>query len=128
MFDPTCLVQPFILKLRLAYRDIIVQEKINEAGGWDVELPSITRDKWLKLATEMYELEKISFDRSLVPRGYDDKEKPMLLLFSDGSETGQCTAAYLRWQMKDGSIELRLVTSRVKIASLKKITTPASEL
>ena len=82
----------------------------------------------MKLATEMYELEKISFDRSLVPRGYDDKERPMLLLFSDGSETGQCTAAYLRWQMREGTVELRLVTSRVKIASLKKITTPVSEL
>ena len=37
VFDPSCLVQPFILKfkLRLAYRNVIIQEKINENGGWD---------------------------------------------------------------------------------------------
>ena len=128
VFDPSCLVQPFILKLRLAYRDVIIQEKLNENGGWDAELSSIIKNTWIKLAKEMYELENISFDRSLVPEGYDENEEPMLLLFSDGSDTGQCTAAYLRWIMKDGSIQIRLVTSRVKIAALKKVTTPMSEL
>ena len=89
---------------------------------------SNVRDTWVKLAKEMYELEKISFDRSLVPPGYDAEVQPMLLMFSDGSMKGQCTAAYLRWVMKDGSVVVRLVTSRVKIASLRGITTPLSEL
>ena len=89
---------------------------------------SNVRDTWVKLAKEMYELEKISFDRSLVPPGYDEEVQPMLLMFSDGSMKGQCTAAYLRWVMKDGSVVVRLVTSRVKIASLRGITTPLSEL
>ena len=111
VFDPPCLVQPFILKLRLAYREIIVQEKLSGNAGWDLELSSNVKDTWVKLAKEMYELEKISFDRSLVPPGYDEEVQPMLLMFSDGSMKGQCTAAYLRWVMKDGSVVVRLVTS-----------------
>ena len=75
---------------------------MNENAGWDVVLPSITRSKCLKLAKEMYELEQISFDRSIVPVGYDAAKKPMLLLLSDGSDTGQCTVAYLRWEMTGG--------------------------
>ena len=86
VFDPSCLVQPFILKLRLAYRDVIIQEKLNENGGWDAELSSIIKNTWIKLAKEMYELENISFDKSLVPEGYDENEEPMLLLFSDQTQ------------------------------------------
>ena len=128
IFDPTQLIQPFILRLRLSYRNIIIQEKLEGISSWDRELSDKTRDEWLKLAKIMFELEQISFDRSLVPRGYNSEIKPMLLLFSDGSDTGQCVVAYLRWEMSDGSVQLRIVTSRVKIASLNKITTPMSEL
>ena len=52
----------------------------------------------------------------------------MLLLLSDGSDMGQCTVAYLRWEMTDESVQVRIVTSRVKIASMRKVSTPVSEL
>ena len=121
-------MQPFILKLRLAYRDIIIQEKLSGSPGWDKPLPDKIRLSWLNLAKEMYGLENISFPRSLVPEGYDPDTDPLLLLAHDGSDLGQCVVTYLVWTMLDGSIKIRLVTSRVKIASLKKITTVISEL
>ena len=68
--------------MRLAYRDIIVEEKLENKASWDDEKPDKTSARWLNLAKEMY----------------------------------------------DGSVVVRLVTSRVKIASMKKITTPLSEL
>ena len=94
VFDPANLIQPFLLKMRLAYRDIIVEEKLENKASWDDEKPDKTRARWLNLAKEMYELESIRFDRSVVPKGYDSTVKPMLLLFSDGSDSGQCTAVY----------------------------------
>ena len=108
VFDPAMLIQPFILKLRLAYRDIIVQEKLDNKSGWDRVLPDNIRKKWVDLSKEMYELEMISFDRSLVPRGYDENELPMLLIFTDYSASGLCAVAYLLWIMKDGSTEVRI--------------------
>ena len=71
VFDPANLIQPFMLKLRLAYRDIIIQEKLENKASWDDEKSNKTRARWLNLAKEMYELESIRFDRSVVPKGYD---------------------------------------------------------
>ena len=95
VFDPAMLIQPFILKLRLAYRDIIVQEKLDNESGWDRVLRDNVRKKWVDLSKEMYKLEMISFDRSLVPKGYDENELPMLLTFTDYSASELCAVAYL---------------------------------
>ena len=51
------------LKLRLLYREIIVREKLSGNAGWDEELPDSVRDAWVKIAKEMYELVKITFNR-----------------------------------------------------------------
>ena len=77
----------------------------------------------------MFELEKLEFDRSLVPRNRDRSAKPNLVIFSDGSDKGQCAVAYLVWKMENcNENAVSLVTSRTKIASMQKITTPRSEL
>ena len=78
---------------------------------------------------EMFDLEKLEFDRSIVPRNYDPNKKPLLVLFSDGSDKGQCVVAYLVWDMIDKKDRyVSLITSRTKISSMTKITTPRSEL
>ena len=129
VFDPAMLVQPWILKLRLAFREILIHEKENDVSSWDAALPSKFRDEWLKMCKEMFELETLEFDRSIVPRGYDPKHKPTLVMFSDGSDKGQCVVAYLVWRMLDNPDNVvSLVTSRTKISSMTKITTPRSEL
>ena len=129
VFDPAMLVQPWILKLRLAFREILIHEKENDVSSWDAALPNKFRDEWLKMCQEMFELETLEFDRSIVPRRYDPKHKPTLVMFSDGSDKGQCVVAYLVWRMLDKSDNVvSLVTSRTKISSMTKMTTPRSEL
>ena len=129
VFDPAMLIQPFILKLRLAYREILIQEKLAEKPlNWDDVLSDKARDLWIKLSEEMFELNTISFPRSVVPRDYDPDYDPWLLLFSDYSDKGTCVVGYLRWKMLDGTYKVTMVTSRVKIASLLKKTTPHGEL
>ena len=128
VFDPQNVVQPFILKPRLAFRDILIYEREAGKPGWDNPLPEKFRDEWLKLTKEMFHLEKLEFPRSLVPRNYDENVKPTLVLFSDGSDLAQSVVSYLVWAMADGSYHVSLVTSRAKIASMTKISTPKSEL
>ena len=129
VFDPANLLQPWIFKMRLAFREILFYEKENNCSSWDAELPVHFRAEWIELTKEMFKLESLEFDRSLVPRGYDSSKKPYLVLFSDGSDKGQCVAAYLVWSMIDTDENcVTLVTSRTKIASMTKITTPRSEL
>ena len=128
VFDPGNLIQPWLLKLRLAYREILLFEKENNISSWDAPLPSKFHSVWLDLCKEMFQLEALEFDRSLIPKGYDYGKKPTLVLFSDGSDLGQCCVAYFVWDMLDGSRKVSLVTSRTKIAAMMKITTPRSEL
>ena len=39
VFDPQNLIQPWLLKLKLHFRDILIFEKENGNPGWDNELP-----------------------------------------------------------------------------------------
>ena len=128
IFDPANILQPWMLKPRLAYREILFHEKENNYSDWDQPLPNKFREQWLQLTKEMFELESLSFTRSMVPIGYNPNVKPLLCMFSDGSDLGQCAVAYLVWTMMDGSSSVSLVTSRTKIASLTKVTTPRMEL
>ena len=128
IFDPCMLIQPWIMKLRLAFRDIIIHERETGNPGWDNKLPGKFGDQWFALTKEMFGLETLEFDRSIIPRNYDPKEKPKLVLFSDGSDKGMCVVGYLVWTLLNGSTHVSLITSRTKIASINKITTPRAEL
>ena len=128
VFDPARLLQPWMMKPRLAFRDILFYEKENNISGWDIPLPDKFRDQWLKITEEMFALESLEFPRSIVPRDYNKDVKPALVMFSDGADLGQCAVAYLVWELNDGSVHVSLVTSVTKIASMNKISTPKSEL
>ena len=82
----------------------------------------------MDLTREMFDLEYLYFPRSLVPKDYDPDEKPLLVIFSDGSDKACCSVAYLVWKLKNGKVHVSLITSRTKIASLKKLSTPRIEL
>ena len=87
------------------------------------KLPEHIRLQWMNLTQEMFDLETLKF-----PEGYDPKKKPLLVIFWHGSDKACCAVAYLVWTLSDGSIHVSLVTSRTKIAALKKISTPRIEL
>ena len=128
VFDPANLLQVWSLKLRLAFREILFYEKEQGYSDWDRPLPEKFRNQWIQLTKEMFQLESLEFPRSIIPRMYNSKTLPDLVVFSDGANNGQCAIAYLVWSMCDGSRHVSLVTGRTKIASMTKISTPRSEM
>ena len=50
VFDPAMLIKPFILKQRLAYRNIIGHEKLDNESGWDRVLTANVKKKWVELS------------------------------------------------------------------------------
>ena len=82
LFDPANILQPWSLKVRLAYRDVLFYEKENEYSDWDKPLPEKFRNQWMTITKELFSVEELEFPRSLVPRGYDPAIKPILVLFS----------------------------------------------
>ena len=49
IFDPAMLIQPWIQKLRLSFRDILIYERETGISSWDAELPDKFRNEWLQL-------------------------------------------------------------------------------
>ena len=62
--------------------------------GWDDPIPQDRVEEWLKILKEINELESISFPRCL--KTEECKEDPVLVIFSDGSESAYGTCAYDR--------------------------------
>ena len=65
-----------------------------QGAGWDDPVPETDRNEWIKFFNEMFEMEKITFNRSTKP----DKTvgKPVLVLFSDASKEAFGACAYAR--------------------------------
>ncbi len=55
-------------------------------------------------------------------------DKPMLMIFGEGSMTAICALAYLRWQMADGTVQCRLLAGKTRMAPKCKISIPRMEL
>ena len=123
VFDPIGLLSPLILRAKL-----LLRETWSVAGlGWDDPLPTKEKDDWLKFFISLLQLNDIEIPRSLWPEG-EVEGLPMLVIFSDGSISAYGVAAYIRWQMKDGSFWSRLIMAKSKLAPKRIISVPRMEL
>ena len=123
IFDPLGLLSPLILQAKL-----LLRETWNVEGlGWDDPLPKEQAKDWLKFLKSLLELNSIQVPRSLWPEG-EVEGLPMLIIFSDGSISAYGAAAYIRWEMRDGSFWSRLIMAKSKIAPKRIISVPRMEL
>ena len=51
-----------------------------------------------------------------------------IVAFFDGSDNAYAGVLYCRWEMSDGSVVVRLLCSKAKVAPLQKLSTPRIEL
>ena len=54
--------------------------------------------------------------------------KPSLIIFSDGSDHAYGSVAYVRWHLRSGGFESRLIMAKSRVAPLKKINIVKIEL
>ena len=125
LFDPIGLLSPVLLQakilLRSTWEDECAQLK------WDDPLPSKLVEKMVLFFVELFDLEKVSFPRSLWPSS-DIVGKPDLIVFSEGSILAFGTVAYIRWELAAGGYWTTLIMSKSKIAPKNRITVPRLEL
>ena len=81
---------------------------------WDDPLPAELKRKWIQFFKDIYKLEEIRYPRCLKPQ--NAVGLPWLILLSDGSEQAYGCAAYARWICKDGSVVMRLIMAKCRIA------------
>jgi len=78
---------------------------------WDSPVPKATADLFMEILFQLKELREIKFPRTFRPEVSlgQVKEKPMLMLFGDGSREACCALAYVRWEMTDGRVVCKLL-------------------
>ena len=98
-----------------------------EHYDWDTTLPI---DVQSSIQTWLDDLDKISkwnIQRRVTMDTWSDLESVELFVFADASEKAYGTCIYLKSTGATGT-QVRLVTSKVRVAPLKKVTLPRLEL
>ena len=99
---------------------------------WDDPLPDKLRSVWISLLTMLIQMGEIIIRRSVRPSGVE--EVPELIGFGDGSISAYACAIYVRWKLlktmdsDPDQFDVRLVCAKARVAPVKGITAPRSEI
>ena len=121
IYDPMGLASPFTLLGKIYLRETWLL-----GLGWDDPIPPVLHQKWKNFFESLFELEDLSFPRCMRPA--NAVGNPWLILLSDGSDVAYGCAAYIRWHCSDGSVVVRLMMAKSRIAPINKVSTPRMEL
>ena len=124
IYDPLGLAGPFTMKAKVLRKAMWMGE--NKSLGWDDPLPEEVRKVWINFFQELFSMEEVKVPRCVRPLECIDN--PILILFSDGSDTAFGAAAYVRWKRRDGLCESRLLSAKSRVAPLKRVTICRLEL
>ena len=121
-FDVLGWFAPTIIKVK-----ILLQRLWEQRVDWDDPVPEAIYDEWLKWRSELDVL-----PTKLIPRCYFNKSTHVVSLqlhgFSDASENAYAAVVYLRITDTFGKTQISLVSSKTKVAPIKKLTIPRLEL
>ena len=124
IFDPLGLINPVVVKLKILFQDVCLSKL-----GWDDFLTDKLLEQWTKIADEFKTARQIIIDRNYC---FYDVNDPFVSVqlhgFSDASLRAYGCCVYLRFERKSGNSHVTLVTSKSKIAPMKKETIPRLEL
>lgn len=123
IYDPLGLLTPFLLQAKLLLRktwDTVLKL------GWDDAIPLPLHVEWKAFFLSCFELEDISFPRSVKPQ--DAVGLPSLVIFSDGSELAYGCCVYIRWKTSTAGFTSNLLFSKGRVAPLHRTSIPQMEL
>lgn len=123
MYDPLGIVSPFMLKGRL-----IMQDLCRMNLGWDELIPTVHKEEWENWKESLRELSGISLDRCVKPANFGTVVSSQIHYFSDASEKGYGSVAYLRLSNREGKVHCTFLFGKSHVAPLKAVTIPRLEL
>ena len=121
-FDVLGWFAPSIIKAK-----ILLQRCWEQKLNWDDPVPSAIHDAWCNWRSELHLLTE-----KCVPRCYFDTSSQIIPFelhgFCDASEYAYAAVVYLWMTDLHGNVEVTLVTSKTKVAPMKRLTIPRLEL
>ena len=121
-FDVLGWFSPCMIKMKILFQQLW-EMKVD----WDDTVPDAIREAWLRWRSELNLL-----STKYIPRCYFEKTSRVSTFelhgFSDASEQAYAAVVYLRMVCTDGDVQVALITSKTKVAPIKKLTIPRLEL
>ena len=122
VFDVFGWFAPCTVKMKILFQQLWAV-KMN----WDDAVPEDTCESWRRWRSELGILSK-----KLIPRCVYDKQAQALSVqlhgFSDASEKAYAAVVYFRVEYANECVQVSLLSSKTKVAPMKKITIPRLEL
>lgn len=112
LFDPLGLLQPVTVRSKM-----FIQRLWAEKSNWDDPLPPPLAKEWAKIYTELRSVDDIHVPRYVM--GTNDVVQTQIHGFSDASTKAYAAALYVRCLHTDGSITVRLLCSKTRLAPLR---------
>ena len=121
-FDPLGLLTPYTVSLK-----ILFQEVWRAGHDWDTPLPDDVQDEIEGWVEGLGKINKWKIPRRITRQSWTGQENSELVVFVDASEKAYGCCIYLKTFDENGPY-VTLVTSKVRVAPLKKVTLPRLEL
>ena len=123
IFDPLGCLTVFTINLKILFQQLCV-DKI----GWDEELQGNYRNSYDALINDLQLCNNVCIPRGIT-LGYNKPiHKVELHGFSDASERAYAAVVYAKIQYESGEIDVRFVSSKSKVAPIRKQSIPRLEL
>jgi len=119
LYDPLGWLSPVLIRAKMLF------QKLWLAGlGWDQDLPTDLFNAWVQFRQQLFELEFVKLPRCIGQVGATYQ----LHGFSDASELAYAAVIYLRSELPNNDIQVRLICSKTKVAPVKQLSIPRLEL
>lgn len=105
---------------------ILIQKLWIRGLEWDSSLPKSELQEWLKLKEDLLSLQKISVKRWLKVGPSTATQE--IHGFADASERAYSAVVYLRTTTDTGQASIVLLTGKIKVATLKRVSIARLEL
>ncbi|GFU47132.1 pro-Pol polyprotein [Nephila pilipes] len=120
--DPVGFLSLYTIKLKCLLQELWLRKL-----AWDDELPPDIYATWLQWWSELPLLSKLKIPRMILDSSAGDSSEIQIHTFSDASQRAYGAVTFLRVKHKD-RISVDLVTSKSRVAPLKKLSLPRLEL
>ncbi|GFU57341.1 integrase catalytic domain-containing protein [Trichonephila clavipes] len=121
IYDPVGFLSPYTIRLKCLLQELWLRKL-----SWDDELPLDIHAVWSQWWLELPFLSELKIPRKILDSSKDSSEV-QIHTFSDASQKAYGAAAFLRVKHKD-RVSVDLVTSKSRVAPLKRLSLPRLEL
>ena len=121
LYDPLGVIGPVVVSVRLLFQELCANKV-----DWDDELKDEERKRWIGWLDDLRTAKEVSVPRCV----YHMYQRPVncsLHGFADASIKAYCAVVYFVCEAY-GAVHVTLLTSKTRVAPLKKLTIPRLEL